>query len=220
MITAIFSTYAAGFLTSLTPCVYPMIPLSLGYLGAQKNDLKKKIIFSFSLGQIFTFTMMGLVAVQLGEVFGFLSQNTFIQFGLGGLLIVFSYYAWNEKLPGFLLKLNKIQNQKIEIEKKEKSILTSFLAGAFSALVASPCSTPVLGGVLVMISQSESKASGMFLMFMYGLGLSTLFLVLGLGLFKLKALPRAGMWMQKIHKISVALLFLSGLYFIYKAVAG
>ena len=102
------STYFAGFLTSLTPYVYPMIPLSLGYLGSQKDGLKKSIVVAFTLGQILTFTLMGLAAVQLGEVFGFLSENVYVNFFLGTFLLVFAYYSWVESLPSFLLKLNKV----------------------------------------------------------------------------------------------------------------
>ena len=99
------------------------------------------------------------------------------------------------------------------------SFYSALIAGVLSALIASPCSTPVLGGVLVLISQSESIIEGMFLMFMYGLGLSTLFLILGLGLFKVSRLPRAGLWMRYFHKVSIVLLFGSGVYFIYLSFA-
>ena len=95
-------------------------------------------------------------------------------------------------------------------------MFSAAVAGVVSTLVASPCSTPVLGGVLLLISQSESSAKGLLLMFTYGIGISTIFLVLGLGLIQTKNLPRSGMWMKRIHTVSVVLLAVSSLYFMGK----
>ena len=213
MITSLLSTYTAGFLTSLTPCVYPMIPLSLGYLGSQQTGLKKSTVIAFSLGQILTFSLMGLVAVQLGEVFGFLSESKALQITMGILLLIFAYYSWSEKLPQFMTKMSSVSSS----AKKPKGVFTSFFAGCLSTLVASPCSTPVLAGVLVMIAQTESQARGVLLMLMYGFGLSTLFLILGLGLLRAQTLPRSGQWMRTVHKLSVILLIVGAGYFFGKA---
>lgn len=210
MLSIIASTYFAGFLTSLTPCVYPLIPLSLGYLGSQKKELKKSTVIAFSLGQMFMFSLMGLIAVQLGEVFGFISENSYIQFAMAVMLLVFAYYSWFEKLPRFLEQLNNTGSTRSE---KPTSLFGAFVAGFVSAVVASPCSTPVLAGVLVMISQSENRVQGMGLMFLYGAGISTIFLVLGLGFLRISQIPKSGVWMRYVHKTSVLLLVGSALYF-------
>lgn len=213
MFSLIASTYFAGFLTSLTPCVYPLIPLSLGFLGSQKQELKRSTVIAFSLGQMFMFSLMGLIAVQLGEVFGFISENAYIQFAMGGLLLVFAYYSWFEKLPRFFEKINQVGGGR---SKKPTTLIGAFVAGFVSAVVASPCSTPVLAGVLVMISQAENRFHGMGLMFLYGAGISTIFLILGLGILKATHLPRSGQWMRYVHKVSVLLLVGSSFYFIAK----
>lgn len=217
MFSSIFSTFFAGFLTSLTPCVYPMIPLSLGYLGSRGSGLRRQTVVSFVFGQVVMFGVMGLVAVQLGEVFGFLSENNSVQIGTGVFLGIFAYYSWKQELPAVFNKLNF--GSQISTEKKEFSLASAFFAGLLSALVASPCSTPVLGGVLVMISNADSLLIGGLLMMVYGLGLSTLFLVLGLGLLKTQTLPRSGVWMKKIHLVSVVLLAASSLYFLGKGLS-
>ena len=152
---SILSTYFAGFLTSLTPCVYPMIPLSLGYLGSRGNSLRRITILSFVGGQVVMFGIMGLIAVQLGEVFGFLSESKAIQIGTGLLLGVFAYYSWKEELPGFLNKIGQRFSNGSNTT-GSISLIGAFVAGLVSTIVASPCSTPVLGGVLVLISSSES----------------------------------------------------------------
>lgn len=212
MISTIASTYLAGFLTSLTPCVYPLIPLSLGYLGSQKDGLKRSTVVSFSFGQMFMFSLLGLIAVQVGDVFGSLSENVYLQFGMAGLLLIFAYYSWFEKLPAFLQKFNNIGTG----SEKPTSAFGAFTAGFLSAVVASPCSTPVLAGVLVMISQAENRIEGMSLMFVYGAGISTIFLILGLGLLKATQLPKSGNWLRYAHKLSVLMLVASAGYFISK----
>ena len=207
------STFFAGFLTSLTPCIYPMIPLSIGYLGSRGKGLQKRTILAFAFGQVLMFSLMGLAAVQLGEVFGFLSESKYIQIATGIILAVFAYYSWKEELPLFL---NKITLIKKSDSTKPFSLVSATMAGLLSTIVASPCSTPVLGGVLLMISTTESIYQGVFLMILYGLGLSTIFLVLGLGLFKSNSLPRSGVWMKRVHFASVLLLAGSSIYFLAK----
>lgn len=219
MTNSILTTYLAGFLTSLTPCVYPMIPLSLGYLGSRSGNSKKATVLYFSAGQVLMFSLMGFAAVQLGEVFGSISENKYFQMTTGFMLLLFAYYSFKGTLPSFLLKLNSI-NPKADITTTENPFirnLKTISAGAISALVASPCSTPVLGGVLIMISQTQSQVQGMAFMLAYGLGLSTIFLILGLGIFQIKTLPKSGVWMTYIHKVSVFMLAGSGVYFILKA---
>ena len=86
---------------------------------------------------------------------------------MAALLFTFAYYSWVERLPNFLNKLNSTKTK----SEKPKSMLSAFAAGLVSTIVASPCSTPVLGGVLLMISQTDSQLKGMSLMFLYGMGL-------------------------------------------------
>lgn len=217
---SIFSSYTAGFLTSLTPCVYPMIPLTLGYLGSKGNELNKKVILVFTSGQILMFGIMGFIAVELGEVFGFFSQNSWVQLGTGGLLISFAYYSWKKELPGFLNNLSQYFSSRTPTISKDKnpSLWAPFLLGLFSTLIASPCSTPVLAGVLALVAQSESRGQGVVLMAIYGMGISTLFMLLGLGLLKSKTLPQSGKWMILVHNFSMALLLVGGIYFIFNGV--
>ncbi len=159
------------------------------------------------------FSLMGLIAVQLGEVFGFISENSYIQFAMAAMLLVFAYYSWFEKLPQFVEKLNNVGGSN---SKKPTSLFSAFIAGFISAVVASPCSTPVLAGVLLMISQAENRIQGMGLMFLYGAGISTIFLILGLGLLRVTQIPKSGLWMRYVHKLSVLMLIASSFYFAAK----
>lgn len=210
LIPKILTVFGAGLLTSLSPCVYPMIPISLGYFGTQAESGTRLNVVLFFIGQLFTFTILGVLAAFLGEIFGFSSQNPWIQIGIGTLLMLFGISSLLNFVPAFLQKTNNIQF------KKNDNLLFPILLGAGTALLASPCTTPVLGAVLVAVSTSAHIVSGTIYMFFYALGATLIFLVLGLGLMNMKKMPKSGMWMKKIHKGSAILIIIASLFFLYQ----
>lgn len=213
MITQILSVFGAGLLSSLSPCVYPMIPITLGYLGLKSdNDKHLQKISLFFLGQVIAFTSIGLIAVQLGEVFGFTSQSSLVHKIIGLLLIVFGLFSLLNYVPSFLLNFNSKTQFKFV---SQTHFLFPLVIGISSALVASPCSSPILGSVLTTLASSGNSLQGMILMLSYAVGASLIFLVLGIGLIKIQKLPRAGEWLNVFHKVSGVLILASGLYFAY-----
>ncbi len=200
--------FGAGLATSLSPCVYPMIPITVGFLGSgAEGAAKKKRVVGFFLGQVAAFTALGVVAVSLGEVFGFSSEIPAVQVGVGIMLLVMAAMSGMEKLPGFLYRLNRFQGSG-----NSSTLGGAFLVGVSSAAVASPCTSPVIGGVLAALAQVEERGWAMFLMFAFAVGLSFLFLLLGLGFAKASSMPRAGGWMKRVHQGSALLLALGGIY--------
>ena len=85
-----------------------------------------------------------------------------------------------------------------------------------SALVASPCTSPVLGGILSKIASEGNILSGAFQMLAFSFGMGLIFLVLGLGFIKSYKIPKSGKWMILIHKLTVGLIFASSIYYFYK----
>jgi len=166
------------------------------------------------------FSVMGYLAVELGEIFGFLSQNSTVQLLTGLVLLAFAYYSWKQALPAVLTNLSNLISKKSMGTSRDKSISPAgaLMVGVLSTLIASPCSTPVLGGVLALVAQQETQIEGVLLMGVYGLGMSTLFLILGMGLVRVQALPRSGKWLTAVHNVSILLLALGGFYFIYQGV--
>lgn len=213
MLSQFFSVFGAGILSSLSPCVYPMIPITLGYLGLKKNNNEQKLkIILFFFGQVIAFTTIGLVAVQLGEIFGFTGQSPLVQKLIGFILVVFGVTSFFNYVPAFLLNLNsKTQFNFIS----KDNLIFPMIIGASSALVASPCSSPILGSVLTTLAGSGSYLSGVLLMLAYAIGASLIFLVVGLGLLKIQSLPRAGGWMNHFHRFSSFLILSAGLYYLY-----
>jgi len=205
------TAFTAGLGTSLSPCVYPMIPITVGYLGAagaNANRARGKIL-GFFLGQVLAFTLLGVAAVLLGEFLGFSSEIPAVQFATGALLIIFAAVSFFEKLPAFLYKFAPKRRD-------VNTIAGAFLVGVASAAVASPCTGPVIGGLLAAISQVKERLWGISLMFFFAVGLSFLFLILGLGLARVSQMPRAGAWMRKVNTASSLILACGGIYFILR----
>jgi cytochrome c biogenesis protein CcdA len=214
--------FGAGVLTSLTPCVYPMIPISVGFLGAKdKEDRSYLRVLLFILGQVLAFSSLGLLAVYLGEVMGFSSELPEVQIATGVMLLVFAYFSYKGAMPTFLNKWNNLNffNKNDQFTNNIfASGMKAFFIGVISAFVASPCTSPILGGVLTQIAQSGSLLTGGALMFSYASGLSLLFLFIGIGLVRAKSLPKSGKWLNIVHRLSTFLLMIGGLYFLLKGV--
>jgi cytochrome c biogenesis protein CcdA len=210
-----FSSFSAGLLSSLSPCVYPMIPISLGFLGLNSEGSKTMRVWLFFIGQVIGFTGLGLVAVQLGEIFGFTSESPLLNGAIGIALITFGISSWHGHLPAFFQRWNSIRPPKWLTS--QGSWFGPIFIGIGSAIMASPCTSPILGSVLVMLSQTGSFTAGVILMTLYAIGASLVFLLLGLGLFQMKKLPRSGAWMRRVHRISSIGILVAGVYYIYRA---
>lgn len=214
ILSQIMTTTGAGVLASLSPCVYPMIPIIVSFLGSEHTTNKKNLIFLFFLGQVLTFTTLGVVAVQLGEVFGFSTDNKWVNIGIGSFLLLMGLASYFNSIPQFMTKMNsKFNHLRV---KGHHQLINAFLIGLGSALVASPCTSPILGSVLAQIAQQDSIATGITLMFFYALGKSFIFLGLGLGFVKAKELPRAGKWMTKVHQATTVFIFFAACFYFYR----
>lgn len=215
--TVLLSAFVGGLLTSLSPCVFPMIPITVGYLGKQSS--KRKVLLFF-FGQLLAFTLLGFTAVKLGEVFGFTSQDPKVKMIIGGFLILFALSAFYNYLPSVLRKFNQSQDEWLDNVVGKGSFLMAFALGASSALMSSPCSSPILATILFSISDTGSVVDGILSMVSYSLGASVLFLVLGLGIVKLKRLKKPGKWLNHVHHVSSLLILVAGIYYLWTGVGG
>ena len=204
--------FLGGVLASLTPCVYPMIPITAGVIGHANVGGSKRRGFALSLtyvtGMALTYAALGIFAAATGRFFGSINSspwtflvvgNVFLLFGLGMLDVV--------HLPTFAGKFTN----------KRLGIAGIFLAGISSALVAGPCTTPVLGSLLAYTASSQSLIMGGLLLFVFSLGMGAL--LLGVGTFSsfLASIPRSGAWMVKIKKTMGLLMLVMAQYFFIKA---
>lgn len=211
LLTQAAGVFGTGVLASLSPCVYPMLPITLGFLSSQANNQNgKRSVLMYAFGQSLALFLIGILAVQLGETLGFSSQSPGVNYTVGILLLLAGVFSIRGKLPRFFDRWNSVS-----AKVSGRGPLASFALGASAALVASPCTSPILGGVLALMATAETQSQGLLLMLMYSSGFTLVYLLLGLGILKANRLPRSGRWMTKVHKASSFVLVLTGAYFLY-----
>lgn len=200
-----------GILLSLTPCIYPMIPITVGILQAQgsKSILKNfSLSLMYTLGLATTFSLLGLLAASSGEAFGSIMGNPIFILCFVALLAYFAFSMfglYTLHIPRFLQKKRDIGGG--------GSYLSIFVFGLASGSVASPCLSPGLAFLLAMVATMANKFIGFLLLFAFGVGVSTPLLVIGTFSGSMNVLPKAGMWMLEVQKLFGFMLL--GLCFFY-----
>jgi thioredoxin:protein disulfide reductase len=196
---AFMLVFVFGFLTSLTPCVYPLIPITLAVIGARASQLSKVQAFSLSLVYVLgisaTYSLLGVIAAKTGALFGqaLSYQPVVLAFVILFVLMALSIYGYFEiRIPHFVSKRLEKSG------KKNSGYLGAFSSGLIAGIVASPCVGPVLVGVLAYIAKTQDVVLGFSLLFTFAMGMGLLFLFLGTFSAFFKKLPRSGGWMDVV----------------------
>lgn len=203
--------YIAGVATSLTPCIYPLIPVTVGVIGARATRKLKSFTLSllYVFGLSVTYTVLGVIATIGGKVFGLTAYNPWINSFLGIVLLIFGLGMLGViNIPFFGYDTSKY--------KGTKSI---FFMGMVSGLVAAPCTTPVLGSILSFVTVSKNIFMGGVLLFAYGFGCGTLLIVVGTFAGLAAGLPKSGKWMVAVKNIFGGIIILGAVYFFYRAIS-
>jgi len=207
--------FGAGLLTSLTPCVYPMVPITAGILGgagARERSRRKTVQLTllYVLGLSLVYATLGLIAGLTGTLFGTISSNPWAYFIFGNLLLI-AALAMLDVIPvvvpeRLLAWASGIGGQ---------SAWGVFLMGATSGLVAAPCGAPAFAAVLTWVSSTQSGVLGFIYLFVFSLGMTAVLVAIGLSAGTLSALPRAGAWMRWIKVIAgIVMLGMAEYYFV------
>ncbi|WP_051564641.1 cytochrome c biogenesis protein CcdA [Desulfovermiculus halophilus] len=209
-------SFLAGFLASLTPCVYPLLPVVVTCVSSSTVHTSSRWrAFSASLAYVCGLTAvyagLGMIAALSGSFFGSVSTNPWAQFIVANIFILLGLNTL-EVIPLPLLSLSGRG-----AERQERGLLGAFTLGAASGLVASPCTAPVLGIILTYVGSTQNVISGGILLIFFSLGLSLILLAAGTFTGLLTTLPRPGNWMNWIKKgLGLAMIGL-GEYFLIQA---
>ncbi len=195
----ILTFFGLGLLLSLTPCVFPMIPILSGIIVAQGQEATKIRSFLLSLtyvlGMALTYTAAGVAAGLSGRLIASALQNPWVlgSFALIFVALALSMFGWYDlQLPGsFLGKMTAAGNKR-----KAGTFLGVFIMGVLSGLIIGPCVTAPLAGALIYISRHQDVWLGGTALFSLALGMGVPLLILGTSAGFL--LPRAGEWMMAI----------------------
>jgi len=204
------AAFGFGFQTSLTPCVYPMIPITLGIFGARgKNVTRGKALAlatAYVVGMGLTYATLGVTIAMVGGQFGTLLSNPYV---IIPVVLIFCTLAAS-MFGAFELNLPASWQARLS-QVGGSGFKGAFLMGLVGGLVAAPCTGPFLLGLLTYVSTTRSVIGGGSLLFVYALGMGVLFWVLAA--FAM-ALPKSGRWMDWVKSAGGIFLLVGGIYFL------
>lgn len=203
--------FIGGLALNLTPCVYPLIPITIGYFGGQAEGKTSKLFLLgilYVLGMALTYSLIGVVTALSGAVFGTLLQNPFVIVGIALLFIVLSlsqFGVYEFKLPDKLV---------MKAGGAKGGVFGAFFMGLTMGIVAAPCIGPFVLGLVTYVAAKGDAFYGFLMFFVLALGLGFPYLLLALFSGKIKKLPRAGDWMEGVKHIFGFLLLGMAFYFV------
>ena len=209
------TSFLAGVLASFSPCIYPMIPITLGIIGAVASSSKLKgflVSLVFVLGIAFIYCTLGAVSSLFGTLMGTFMINpvtylflasVFVFLGLSELDIV------KVKMPFFSVNYTP---------KKSTGLLAIFILGVISGLAMIPCNFPVLFSILNLIALKKNIVYGVVALFAFSLGYGLILIVLGTFTSLIRKLPKNKSWIIMVKKIIGFLLLGVGGYFLYNLI--
>ncbi|MCK9364893.1 MAG: sulfite exporter TauE/SafE family protein [Syntrophales bacterium] len=211
------AVYLAGVLVSFTPCMYPVVPITVAYIGARGAGSKTRgLILSlfYVAGVAVTYTILGAFAALSGKLFGQIQSNPWTYFFIGNLcmlmgLSMLGVFSFSIRMPDFISRPRDNKNS--------KGITSSFLVGAASGLVMGPCTAPALAVVLGYAATRQNVPLAAGLMFVFALGMGTLLILVGTFAGLLAGIPKSGAWMERIGKACGWILLAAGEYFLVNA---
>lgn len=230
-VTSILIAYLGGILSSLTPCVYPMIPITVSVVGGigEKKLFWREVALrgmAYVGGMAVVYSFLGVLAGITGKVFGTFTNTTGWYLGLGTVmtlaaLIMLDVIPFDPMVTWENLKRHYRHKRghapRPHHVPKEMTLLGAFTLGASSGFIAAPCTTPVLTSILAFIAKTQSVGLGFFLMLSFSLGLGTLLMVIAVFAGALEFLPRSGKWMKAVKTASGLILLAFAEYLIYRA---
>ncbi|HQI01637.1 MAG TPA: cytochrome c biogenesis protein CcdA [Deltaproteobacteria bacterium] len=213
-LTAYMVAYVSGIFVSFTPCIYPVIPVTVAFIATQSAGSRAKaflLSLFYVLGTSFTYTLLGSVAALSGQLFGQIQANPWTYFIVANICVLMGL----SMLDVFTLPLP--QSFISGSARPRKGFVGAFALGAAVGLVLGPCTAPVLGALLSLVAAKQNLPFGMSLLFSFAFGMGTLLILLGSFTGLVASLPKAGGWMVSVQKIFGWGLIAMGEYFLIKA---
>jgi thiol:disulfide interchange protein DsbD len=204
--------FLGGLALNLTPCVYPMIPLTISYFGNQKAERPSVILgraVAYVVGISITYSSLGVTAALTGKILGSSLQSPWVLAGISTLLVVLSFSMfglYEIQAPSWLL--NKIASSNTQ------GWLGALGMGLVFGIVAAPCVDPFSIGLLTFVAAKANPYLGFIMFFTLSLGLGFPYVWLGFFSNEIQRLPKSGMWMVWVKKIFGLILLGMPFYFL------
>lgn len=213
---AFVAAYLGGVLISFTPCTYPLIPVTVGFIGAQGASSKLRgflLSLFYVLGLAVTYAALGAVAALSGRLFGQMQTTPLVYFIMANICLIMGLSMLNVFKVSILIPQGIMKYS----AGGRKGFIPSFLLGAVSGFVIGPCTAPVLGVLLGFVALKTNLLWGIGLLFVFAFGMGTLLILVGTFAGFISSLPRSGGWMTLITKGFGVILIGAAEYFLYTA---
>jgi thiol:disulfide interchange protein DsbD len=201
MVWTLLGIFAGGMALNLTPCVYPMIPITVSYFGGQAvkgGAGRGRLVINglcYMFGLALTNSLLGVMAALTGGLIGAVLQNPLVLVTVAGVLVLFAtslFGIWEMRLPSGLTQA---------AAKSYGGYLGSLFMGITLGVVAAPCIGPFVLGLLTWVASMGSPWIGFIVFFTLSLGLGLPLFMLAMFSGQLKRLPRSGGWMLWVRKL-------------------
>ncbi|NQV42737.1 MAG: thioredoxin family protein [Candidatus Marinimicrobia bacterium] len=216
IILTFFIIFFGGLALNLTPCVYPLIPITISFFGGQDTSKGRTfwMALAYVLGIAVTYSILGVVAALGGGLFGALLTNPFVLIGIAAVLVGLSlsmFGVYEFRLPTGLMTA---------ASQSKAGIFGSFFMGLTLGIVAAPCVGPFVIGLLTYVAAKQSVILGFTMFFTLAMGLGLPYLFLAMYSSKLSSLPRSGTWMIGVRVIFGLVLIAMAIYFVMPLLGG
>ena len=207
---ALVAFFIFGLALNLTPCVYPVIPITVSYFGAQSSEGRGAAFAKASvyvLGIAIVFSLLGLISGLAGKQWGFLFQNPWFVVAVTVIILAMAasmFGAFEITVPAGIMN---------KFGRAREGIVGSFIMGLTVGVVIAPCAAGIIIGLVGLVAKLGIVVKGTILFFVMGLGLGLPYLLLATFSNLLSRLPQSGMWMVWIKKFFGILLVGVALYF-------
>ncbi len=208
---SLFIIFLGGLGLNLTPCIYPLIPITIGFFVAQGAGSPRWVFvlsLFYVLGMAITYSILGTVAALTGSLFGSALQNPLVLLLIACVLVGLSlsmFGAYEIRIPAFLTRI---------AGQSSKGIFGALFMGLTVGILAAPCIGPFIIGLLSYVGQKGNPVLGFWTFFVLALGMGTPFLFLGILSGSLNRLPRSGEWMIWVKKVFGFIMLGMALYFL------
>jgi len=211
IILGLMIAFLGGALLNLTPCVYPLIPVTIGFFGGQSEGSTKKLAlmgFLYLIGIALTYAIVGIITIFFSKrIVGSFMQEPVVVIIVVGILFVLAlsmFGVYEFKLPDALVQ---------KFGDSKSGLFGAFFMGLTMGIVAAPCIGPFVLTLVTYVAAIGNPFRGFLLFFFFGLGLGSPYFVLALLSGKIKKLPRSGVWMDSIKHIFGFIMLGMSLYF-------
>ena len=212
----IFASFLGGILASISPCTLAMLPLIIGYIGGYSKETPFKTFLQlccFILGTAIVFTLIGIICALTGSVFAS-AMGAYFTLIIASLLMIMGLKLLD------ILDFETPTIIKAMPQNRTNSIFVyPVLLGITFALAGTPCSTPILAGIMAFAAMGKNIALAIIMLFLFALGQGVILILAGLFTSSLKNMKSLAKFTEALLKISGILLILVSIYLFWKVFA-